>query len=199
VRPPFDPRPVTLARAPVRLEPLAPSHAGDLLAAGAEESIWPWMPRGPLADLADTTAWIEACAEAADRGEIVPFAIIDAAAGRAVGSTRFMDIRRPHRALEIGYTWLGVAAQRSAVNTTCKLLLMEHAFETLGAERVQLKTDARNERSQRALERIGAVREGVLRRHMVVRDGYVRDSVYYSVVAGEWEGVRERLEALLRR
>jgi RimJ/RimL family protein N-acetyltransferase len=135
----------------------------------------------------------------------VPFAIVEKsppgaigrAPGRAIGSTRYLDIRREHRGLEIGWTWLGRAWQRTAANTECKLLLLEHAFEALGALRVQLKTDARNLASQRAIERIGAVREGVLRAHMVVREGFVRDSVMYAVTAGEWPEVKGKLEGLL--
>jgi RimJ/RimL family protein N-acetyltransferase len=124
----------------------------------------------------------------------VPFAIVLRASGRAVGSTRYIDIRRAHRGLEIGWTWIGREWQRTAVNSECKRLLLEHAFEVLGALRVQLKTDARNTRSQRAIERLGAKREGVLRAHMVLADGFVRDSVMYSVIAAEWPSVKQGLE-----
>jgi RimJ/RimL family protein N-acetyltransferase len=129
----------------------------------------------------------------------VAFAIVSAASGAAVGSTRFLNIERPHRALEIGWTWIGPAWQRSAINTECKLLLLGHAFEQLGAHRVTLKTDARNLRSQRAIERVGGVREGVLRRHRVCWDGFVRDSVYYGIIDGEWPQVKSRLEAMSAR
>jgi RimJ/RimL family protein N-acetyltransferase len=127
----------------------------------------------------------------------VAFSIVAAAEGMAVGSTRFLDIQRPHRALEIGWTWIGPLWQRSAINTECKLLLLGHAFDALGAHRVTLKTDARNETSQRAIERIGGVREGVLRRHRVCWDGFVRDTVYYGIVDREWPRVRQRLLAML--
>lgn len=127
----------------------------------------------------------------------LPFAILDRASGRAAGSTRYLEIRPEHRGLEIGWTWLGRAYRRTAVNTECKYLLLRHAFEVMGAVRVQLKTDARNLASQRAIERIGGVREGVLRRHMVLADGFVRDSVMFSVTDTEWPGARERLLKLL--
>jgi RimJ/RimL family protein N-acetyltransferase len=114
-----------------------------------------------------------------------------------VGSTRYLDIRRENRGLEIGWTWLAAAVQRTAVNTECKYLLLRHAFETLGAIRVQLRTDLRNLRSQRAIERIGATREGVFRQERIMWDGYLRDSVFYSVIDCEWPAVKARLEARL--
>ena len=132
-----------------------------------------------------------------DAGREVAFAIVATPSGKAVGSTRFLDILRPHRALEIGWTWIGAPWQRTAINTECKLLLLGHAFDTLGAHRVTLKTDARNERSQRAIERIGGVREGVLRRHRVCWDGFVRDTVYYGILDHEWPQVRMRLLEML--
>jgi RimJ/RimL family protein N-acetyltransferase len=133
------------------------------------------------------------------RGQEVAYAVLDLAAGSAVGSTSLYDVSTRHRHLEIGRTWLGRPAWRTAVNTECKLLLLEHCFERLDALRVQLKTDARNLRSQAAIERLGAVREGVLRHHMVMPDGYVRDTVMYSVIAPEWPAVRARLEGLMAR
>jgi RimJ/RimL family protein N-acetyltransferase len=132
-----------------------------------------------------------------EAGREVAFAIVATPSGQAVGSTRFLDIQRPHRALEIGWTWIGVSWQRTAINTECKLLLLGHAFDTLGAHRVTLKTDARNERSQRAIERIGGIREGVLRKHRVCWDGFVRDTVYYGILDHEWPQVRTRLEKML--
>jgi len=193
------PGPVTLEGAFVRLEPLEVRHAADLFAAGAEETIWTWLTRGPFADLADVEAWIRQAQEARDRGEQLPFAIVHRESGRAIGSTRYLDIQRENGNLEIGWTWLGAAHQRTAVNTECKWLLLRHAFESLGAVRVQLKTDLRNERSQRAIERLGAVREGVLRRSRLTRGGYIRDTVVYSVLAEEWPAVGGRLAGRLRR
>jgi RimJ/RimL family protein N-acetyltransferase len=195
----MDPRPVVLSGRHARLEPLSQAHAQDLCAAGGESAQWAYLPRGELRSVEDARAWIADALEAQAAGRELAFAIVSLASGRAVGSTRFLDIRREHRGLEIGWTWLSPAVQRTAVNTECKRLLLAHAFETLGALRVQLKTDARNERSQRAIERLGAVREGVLRSHQVVRDGFVRDTVMYSVIAAEWPAVRARLDGSLAR
>lgn len=194
----FAPRPIVLEGSRVRLEPLRLEDAAEIFEAGSDPSIWDYLPRGPLSGRADAENWLkEALADQA-RGESVVFGIRALPSGALAGSTRFLDIRPPHRGLEIGWTWLAPAHQRSAVNTQAKLLLLAHAFDDLGAERVQLKTDARNLRSQRAIERIGATREGVLRRHLAVRDGYLRDSVYYSVIAPEWPRVRKHLESMLR-
>lgn len=191
--------PVTLTGRFVRLEPLSEQHTLDLAQAGADENIWLYMPYGPVTTEAQMRAWIRDLLERQRRGDDLPFAVIHLASGRAVGATRYMDIRREHRGLEIGGTWYGVAYQRTAVNTESKYLLFRHAFETLGCIRVQLKTDVRNERSQRAIERLGAVREGVLRNHMILPDGYVRSSVLYSVIAEEWPQVKRGLEEKLAR
>jgi RimJ/RimL family protein N-acetyltransferase len=198
-RPPFAPGPVTLEGRHVRLEPLGLHHAPDLREAGSDPSIWSYLSGTAFRDLAHTEAWIAGVLPEVEAGRQVAFATVDLPTGRAVGSTRYLDIRPADRGIEIGSTWLGVAAQRTAVNTESKFLLLRHAFETLGAVRVQLKTDARNVRSQNAIARIGAVREGVLRRHMVVRDGYVRDSVYFSIVDEEWPSVKAALLARLAR
>ena len=181
----------------MRLEPVAPRHAEELFAAGSAEAIWTYMPRPVLKSVEDTLGWIQEALAAAAEGSQLPFAIVHRASGKAIGSTRYLDILREHRGLEIGWTWMGTAYQRTPVNTECKSLLLTHAFEELGAVRVQLKTDLRNERSQRAIERIGAVREGVLRKHMLRWDGYIRDTVYYSILASEWLDVKRRLENLL--
>lgn len=130
---------------------------------------------------------------------IVVFAIIDQATGRAVGSTRYLSISHKDRGLEIGYTWLGRPYRRTAINTECKLLLMTHAFEDLGAIRVQYKTDQRNESSQRAIERIGATFEGALRNHMIMPDGFHRTSMYYSVTIEEWPAVKSQLRNMMDR
>jgi RimJ/RimL family protein N-acetyltransferase len=196
-RPPFDPRPIVLTGLGASLEPLTLAHASDLLAAGGDETTWAFMPRPALRSLADAESMIRQALAECEAGREVPFAIVEKSTGRAVGSTRWLDIQRPHRALEIGWTWLGPRWQRTAINTECKLLLLEQAFDGLGAHRVTLKTDARNERSQRAIERIGGVREGVLRRHRVCWDGFVRDTVYFGILDGEWSEVRKRLDAML--
>lgn len=186
--------PVTLDGRSVRLEPLAQVHAQGLYNRGREQSDWAYMPRACFVDLADTRQWID---EALARPDHVPFAIIEKHKNRPVGSTRFLTIRPEHRSLEIGWTWLGREWQRTAVNTEAKYLLLRHAFERLGCVRVEFKTDARNTRSQAAIERIGATREGVLRQHMIVQDNYLRDSVYFSVLDSEWPRVREHLGTLL--
>jgi RimJ/RimL family protein N-acetyltransferase len=193
----FDPQPVTLEGTHVRLEPLAPCHAEDLFEVGQDETIWPYMPRPPLKSLQDAHALIDQAVEVAGSGTQIPFAIIERAGGKAIGSTRYLDIRRNDRGLEIGWTWVGTAYQRTVVNTECKYLLLRHAFEDLGAVRVQLKTDLRNVRSQRAIERLGAVHEGVLRKHIVLWDGFIRDTVYYSIIESEWPEVKRRLEGLM--
>jgi RimJ/RimL family protein N-acetyltransferase len=135
--------------------------------------------------------------EAQSRGEEIPLTIIDRRTGRAIGSTRYLDIRHADLGLEIGWTWLSNESQRTAINTECKLMLLRHAFEELGAIRVQLKTDARNSRSRAAIGRIGARFEGILRQQRILHDGFRRDTAYYSVLAEEWGSVRERLEWML--
>jgi RimJ/RimL family protein N-acetyltransferase len=194
---PFTPQPVVLDGRHVRLEPIAPGHAPALFAAASDADTWTYMPRGPFDDEADVRTWIRAAQRETEAGAAVVFAVVERGSGAAVGSTRYLDIRPEHRGLEIGWTWLAPRVRRTPVNTECKLLLLEHAFERLGAVRVQLKTDLRNERSQRAIERIGGVREGVLRRDRWTWTGHIRSTVYYSVLAEEWPQVRARLEGLL--
>jgi RimJ/RimL family protein N-acetyltransferase len=155
------------------------------------------MRYGNITTQAGMQAWVMELLNAQAQGTDLPFAVIHLASGVAIGSTRYMEIRRLHRALEIGGTWYALAFQRTAVNTECKYLLLRHAFEELGCLRVQFKTDVRNERSQRALERIGAVKEGVLRNHMVLLDDTIRHSVYYSIIHSEWPAVRALLERKL--
>lgn len=188
--------PVTLHGDGLRLEPLSQDHAQGLYNRGRYAPDWAYMPRGCFIDLADTRQWIEAALEAPDQ---LPFAIVEANKSKVVGSTRYLNIRAEHLALEIGWTWLGQEWQRTWVNTQVKFLLLAHAFERLGCQRVEFKTDARNERSLQALERIGASREGVLRKHMVVQGDYARDSVYFSVIDDEWPAVKERLQSLASR
>lgn len=187
----FHVHPVTLEGSHVRLEPLDEQHAGGLFEAGSNARDWAYMPRGCFTSEGDCLGWIQQGRAVADQ---LAFAIIDKASGRPAGSTRYLTIRPEHRGLEIGWTWLGADWQRSAVNTETKLLLLAHAFDDLGAIRVEFKTDERNLRSQAALERIGATREGVLRQHMIVQEGYLRNSVYFSILDEEWPAVRRRLE-----
>jgi RimJ/RimL family protein N-acetyltransferase len=193
---PMKIEPVVLEGTVVRLEPLCSDHAQGLYNRGREKEGWAYMPRACFVDLADTRQWIEEALAATGQ---LPFAIVETAKDRVVGSTRFLNIRPEHRSLEIGWTWLGQEWQRTAVNTEVKLLLLTHAFERLGCVRVEFKTDARNERSQQALERIGATREGVMRNHMIVQGNYVRDSVYFSIIDSDWLRVKERLQTLKDR
>ncbi len=183
----------------VRLEPLGLQHADDLARAGADASIWRYYPGGIFDTLERMREYINSAQAKTSGGAEHPFAIIRLSDGRAVGSTRYFDVRPADRGLEIGHTWLDVEAQRTAINTECKYLLLRHAFEVLGCIRVQLKADARNTQSQRAMERIGCVREGVLRSQIIMPDGHRRDSVMYSIIECEWPGVRARLEGMLAR
>jgi RimJ/RimL family protein N-acetyltransferase len=177
----------------VRLEPLSLAHVSDLTLAGQDENIWRYMLYGIVRNEDDMRRWVEDILNRQRRGTDLPFAVVYLENGRAIGATRYLDIRPEHRGLEIGGTWYGLAYQRTAVNTESKYLLLQHAFETLGCIRVQFKTDQRNERSQRALERIGAVREGIARNHMLLEDGTIRNSVYYSIVDSEWPEVKGKL------
>lgn len=187
-------RPVTLTGRRVRLEPLDHRHLAGLAAAAVDPSTWTWM-HAPLTDETVLRAWIDDALAARDAGTEVPFAIVDAPSGGILGSTRFMAIVPAHRRLEIGWTWLGPAARGSGANAEAKLLLLEHAFERLGAMRVEFKTDALNARSRAALEGIGARFEGVSRRHMIMADGRVRDSAWFAIVEDDWPAVRDRLQA----
>lgn len=192
-------QPLTLIGQAARLEPLSLAHVPDLTVAGADEAIWRYLLYGAVhtGGEAAMRAFVEDLLARQAQGTDLPFAVIHQASGRAIGATRYMDIRLEHRGLEIGGTWYGAAYQRTVINTECKYLLLRQAFEGLGCVRVQLKTDLRNERSQRAIERIGAVREGVLRNHMVLPDGRLRSSVMYSITDQEWPAVKARLEARL--
>ncbi|MFJ7628502.1 GNAT family N-acetyltransferase [Streptomyces sp. NPDC097595] len=187
------PLPVTLTGRHVRVEPLAPAHLDDLFAAGGDDDeVWRWLG-GPVPR---TRQDMEAALAAMlANASYVPFAVVHLATGRAVGWTCFLDIDVEHERLEIGSTWYGRAYWRTAVNTETKLLLLTHAFEDLGMGRVQLKTDHLNERSQQAIARLGARREGVLRRHRRRPDGSWRDTVYFSLLADEWPEAKARLAA----
>ena len=180
----------------VRLEPLAETHRDDLLEAAAQD---PATFRYMGTDLSvGAGAWDAYLADAL-RPEFVTWATVDAATGRAVGSSRFGDIAPEHGRVEIGWTWIAPSHQRSATNTEAKLLQLSYAFDDLGATRVALKTDGRNLRSQAAIERLGANREGALRRHMRMPDGFIRDTVYFSILDDEWPAVKTRLEERLSR
>lgn len=192
--------PVTLAGRWVRLEPLAVRHAEEIFAAGREPEVWAFLWRDALDSVDDARAWIAEALQSAAAGVQLPFAIVEQAGGRVVGSTRYLEIAPADRRLEIGWTWLARPVWRTPVNTECKYLLLSHAFETLGCLRVQLKTDLRNRRSQQAIERLGAVREGILRKHMILspKNNYQRTTVMYSIVDDEWPAVKSGLEARMR-
>jgi RimJ/RimL family protein N-acetyltransferase len=192
-------KPVILQGRMVRLEPLTEAHIPQLAVAGRDEAIWQFMRYGQITTEPGMRLWVMDLLEAQSQGTDLPFAVIHLESGAAIGSTRYLEIRQAHRSLEIGGTWYALAFQRTAVNTECKYLLLRHAFEELGCLRVQFKTDMRNERSQRALARIGAIQEGVLRKHMILPDGFIRDSVYYSIIDSEWPRVKARLEEMMGR
>ena len=190
------PRPVTLEGRHVRLEPLSLAHQDGLCAVGLDAELWRWAQTS-LVTPADMRAYIETALAWQAQGTALPFAILARATGQVVGSTRYANIERADRRLEIGWTWIARAAQRTPVNTEAKYLLLRHAFEVLGCIRVEFKTDVLNERSRAALLRIGAKQEGVLRSHMITASGRVRDSVYFSIVAAEWPAVKAGLEGKL--
>ncbi|MFD5888934.1 GNAT family N-acetyltransferase [Streptomyces sp. NPDC060334] len=192
------PAPVTLTGRHVTLVPLSLDHLGDLFAAGGgDDEVWRWQGGVAPRTEAELGATLTGLLEDAERGTYLPFAVIHRASGKAIGWTTFMDVDAAHERLEIGWTWYGRAHWRSAVNTETKLLLMTHAFEELGMGRVQLKTDHMNLRSQAAIARLGARREGVLRRHRRRPDGTWRDTVYFSLLAEEWPDAKSRLGARL--
>lgn len=192
-------QPVMLVGRVIRLEPMDRAHISDLCQVGLDEEIWRYMRYGLIKEKAQMAAWVESLLAAQARGTDLPFTVVLQQDGRAIGATRYLEIRPAHRALEIGGTWYGRQYQRTAVNTEAKYLLLRHAFEVLGCLRVQLKADARNERSMHAIERLGAQREGVLRSHMLLENGVRRDSVYYSILDHEWPQVKSRLESMLSR
>ena len=190
--------PVTLEGRLVRLEPLHEDHLDDLALVGLDPAIWTWTIVRPT-DREGLSAWLETALANAETGVEVPFATIDVASGRAIGSSRFLSIVPEHRRLEIGWTWVGIDYQRAGANREAKLLQLGHAFETLGANRVEFKTDSRNERSRAALLGIGATFEGIFRNHIVMPDGPLRHSAYYAVVVEDWPAVKAHLERLLDR
>lgn len=190
--------PVVLSGRFVRLEPLTLAHQDALCDVGLDPDLWRWTTNC-VANASDLQDYIETALAEQASGKSLPFVQIEVATGCIVGSTRFANIEPTHKRVEIGWTWLGRAWQRTAINTEAKYLLLHHAFERWGCNRVELKTDALNERSRRAIQRIGATEEGVLRHHVVTSVGRIRDSVYYSVLAGEWPEVKARLEQMIDR
>ena len=192
-------KPVVLQGKHVRLEPMTEAHIPGLTEIGAGQTFWDFMLYGNINTEDDMRSWVRDILSRAENGTDLPFVAIHLASGRVAGATRYLNIMPKDRGLEIGGTWYGLEFQRTSVNTECKYLLLSHAFETLGCIRVQLKTDSRNERSQKAIERIGAKKEGVLRNHMILPDGRYRHSVFYSILDTEWVDVKKNLEAMMER
>lgn len=188
--------PVTLEGAHVRLEPLTMEHAPALWEAGSDPEVWRLIP-SRVTSREEMMAFVQSVLAAQAAGTALPFATIHRESGRAIGSTRYMNIDAASRRLEIGGTWIAPEFQRSPVNTEAKLLMLRHAFEALGAMRVELKTDSLNYRSRNAIQRIGARPEGIFRNHMPTWSGRIRHSAYFSITDAEWPEVRKNLEAKL--
>lgn len=191
--------PLTLEGSVVRLEPLRPDHAALLFAVAKDEldDIFRWFPYS-MRTSEDFARAVEKALDEQKRGESVPFGTVERASGRVIGSTRFMSIDRANLRVEIGSTWIAPAWQRTAINTEAKYLMLEHAFEVWKCARVELKTDALNQKSRQAILRLGAKEEGTMRRHVVTWTGRIRDSVYFSILDSEWPVVKAGLEAKLR-
>jgi RimJ/RimL family protein N-acetyltransferase len=192
--------PVTLQHNTVRLDPIRREHSQELweVAKASLEDTFRWIPY-PMRSAEDFESWMDKALSEQERGESLVFATVERASGKLVGSTRFMNIDRANRRVEIGSTWIAPAWQRSAINTEAKYLMLRHAFEPWGCIRVELKTDALNQKSRNAILRIGAKEEGTLRQHMITYTGRRRDTVYFSVLEGEWPKVKMGLEARMGR
>jgi len=188
--------PVILEGVQARLEPLAKAHLAELAQVGLDQELWRWIPT-PVRTREEMAAYIETALNEQERGVSLPFALVDRAAGRAIGSTRYGNIDRTNHRVEIGWTWIAREWQCTGINTEAKYLLLRHAFELLGCMRVELKTDSLNERSRAAILRIGAREEGVFRNHMVTASGRIRHTVYFSIIDSEWPAVKAGLEAKL--
>ncbi|MES1259671.1 MAG: GNAT family protein [Gemmatimonadota bacterium] len=194
----IDPRPVTLERDGIRLEPMTLDHREAIGDAVADGKLWElWYTTVPSPD--QVAKYITDALAMAAAGSRIPWVVRHLESGAIIGSTSYHDILPASDRVEIGYTWYGATWQRSSVNTTCKLMLLSHAFDTLGCEVVGLRTDNFNFRSQRAIEALGAKKDGVIRHHQARRDGTVRDTVIYSILRSEWRDVRRHLELRLAR
>ena len=188
--------PVTLEGKHIRLEPLSLQHHEQLCEVGLDEELWRWIIV-PICTPEEMRAYIHTALQDQAAGSALPFAAVEKSSGRAIGSTRYANIDRAHRRVEIGWTWIAKQWQRTVVNTEAKYLMLRHAFETLGCIRVELKTDWLNHRSRNAILRLGAREEGVLRNHMIAASGRIRHTVYYSVIDSEWPSVKSELERKL--
>jgi N-acetyltransferase len=189
--------PVTLRGRFVRLEPLTIKHVAALSRVGLDPELWRWIPTS-ITNEDEMLAYVTSALDELQRGVSLPFVIVDQASNQVIGSTRYANIDSFDRRLEIGWTWIAPAFQRTAANTEAKLLLLTHAFETLRMNRVEFKTDALNEKSRNAILRIGAVEEGTFRKHKITESGRMRDTVYFSIIDTEWPAIKDRLEARLR-
>jgi RimJ/RimL family protein N-acetyltransferase len=189
-------QPITLEGRFVRLEPLSLDHLEGLTRVGLAPELWRWIPSG-VSTRDEMSGYIETALAEQRAGVSLPFAVMDARSGEAIGSTRYGNISLANRRLEIGWTWYTPARQRTPVNTEAKLLLLTHAFERLGMIRVEFKTDALNEKSRNAILRIGAVQEGIFRKHLLCASGRVRDTVYFSILESEWPEKKHRLQERL--
>jgi RimJ/RimL family protein N-acetyltransferase len=189
--------PVTLSGQVVRLEPMTIDHVPALTRAGLEPELWRLQPR-PIDTEDDMRDYVLRALAGQRLGTVLPFTIVDQASDEVIGSTSYLDIAPEHRRLEIGATWLTSAYQRTGANTEAKLLLLTHAFETLGAIRVVFKTEVLNERSRRAIERIGAIEEGTFRKHLIAASGRTRDMVFYAILDDQWPAVKTRLTGMRR-
>jgi RimJ/RimL family protein N-acetyltransferase len=181
-----------LTGAHVHLVPLSHDHVNALCEVGLDPELWRWVPTN-VENVDGMRAFVTEALAERDAGRAIPFAQIDATTNRVVGTTRLANIDRTHRRAEIGWTWIGRPWQRTAINTEAKLLLFTYAFGTMGCKRVELKTDALNSQSRTAIARLGAVQEGIFRRHMITSTGRSRDTVYFSVIDEEWPAVRQNL------
>lgn len=189
--------PITLTGELVRLEPLEKRHAADLFAISQDPRIWTYFAANPATSLEKMERWVNQRVAEHETGTLLSLVIVQCATQSIVGCTSYLDFSEANRGVEIGSTWLSPDVQRTGVNTECKYLLLRYAFETLGMIRVQLKTHHHNFKSQKAIERIGATREGVLRNHMIMSDGSYRHSVYFSIIESEWPQVKAKLEAMM--
>jgi N-acetyltransferase len=181
----------------VRLEPLRTEHSENLYEVGLDESLWLWTAN-VVASKEDLRRYVETALDEQRRGVSLPFVTIEKSSNKIVGSTRFGNIDPKNRRAEIGWTWINPKWQRTAINTEAKLLMLNHAFEVWKCIRVELKTDVLNEKSRRAILRLGAKEEGILRQHMITETGRFRDTVYYSILDSEWDNIKENLAAKLK-
>jgi N-acetyltransferase len=196
IPPPMEIAPVTLEGRHILLEPLSFSHLDGLTAVGLDEELWRWIPTR-VQSRAEMSEYIATALDEQKRGSSLPFATIEKSTGRPIGSSRYGAIDRTHHRLEIGWTWIAPAWQRTAVNTEAKFLMLRHAFETLKCMRVELKTDSLNEKSRKAIARIGATEEGIFRNHIITWSGRIRHTVYFSILDSEWPAIRLALHQRL--